>query len=49
MRSRGGRQVNFTVAVRNAPRRPWPIQLKAVCGPGDYGEPVITVMLPEKD
>ncbi len=26
-----------------------PVQLKAVCGPGDDGEPVITVMLPDED
>lgn len=25
------------------------VQLKAVCGPGDQGEPVITVMLPDED
>jgi hypothetical protein len=25
------------------------VQLKAVCGPGDEGEPVITVMMPDED
>ncbi len=25
------------------------IKLKAVCGPGDEGEPVITIMLPGED
>ena len=25
------------------------VELKAICGPGDQGEPVITVMLPEED
>ncbi len=25
------------------------VRLKAVCGPGDQGEPVITVMLPDED
>jgi len=49
IRSRGGRQVNFTVAVRNDSRSPQPVQLKAICGPGDSGEPVITIMLPEED
>jgi hypothetical protein len=29
--------------------RPTPIALKSVCGPGDNGEPVITIMLPEED
>ncbi len=48
-RGRGGSQVNFTVAVRNDARRPWPMQLKAICGPGDSGEPVITIMLPQED
>ena len=24
-------------------------QLKALCGPGDDGEPVVTVMLPDED
>ena len=49
LRSRGGSQVHFTVAVRNDARCPWPVQLKAICGPGDSGEPVITIMLPEED
>lgn len=26
-----------------------PIELKAICGPGDRGEPVLTVMLPTED
>ncbi len=25
------------------------VELKAVCGPGDQGEPVITIMLPDED
>lgn len=29
--------------------RPTPSVLKSVCGPGDHGEPVITIMLPEED
>lgn len=28
--------------------RPTRVRLKAVCGPGDDGEPVITIMLPEE-
>jgi hypothetical protein len=28
---------------------PVPIELKAVCGPGDDGEPVLTIMLPDED
>lgn len=25
------------------------VRMKAICGPGDQGEPVITIMLPEED
>jgi hypothetical protein len=25
------------------------VRLKALCGPGDQGEPVVTVMLPDED
>ena len=37
--------------VRNDNREGEPplVTLKAVCGPGEQGEPVITVMLPEED
>jgi hypothetical protein len=28
---------------------PVPIDLKAICGPGDDGEPVLTVLLPDED
>jgi hypothetical protein len=34
------------VIDRKGPSR---VQLKAVCGPGDDGEPVITIMTPEED
>jgi hypothetical protein len=30
-------------------QRPSKVQLKAVCGPGDDAEPVITIMLPDED
>jgi hypothetical protein len=50
-RSDGGREVRFGVHVRddNSEGTPPLVRLKAVCGPGDQGEPVITVMLPEED
>jgi len=37
--------------VRNDNREETPplVSLKAICGPGDEGEPVITIMLPEED
>lgn len=41
--------VYFDVLVSKRGRRPLPVRLKAHCGPGDNGEPVLTVMLPEED
>ena len=50
-RCAGGAEVPFALHVRNDNRQGTPplVRLKAVCGPGDQGEPVITVMLPEED
>jgi hypothetical protein len=50
-RSDGGPEVRFGVHVRddNRERTPPLVRLRAVCGPGDQGEPVITVMLPGED
>jgi hypothetical protein len=47
----GGHEERFAVHVRNDNRERTPplVRLKAVCGPGDDGEPVLTVMLPEED
>jgi hypothetical protein len=51
--ARGGSrsEVRFGVHVRhdNRERTPPLVRLKAVCGPGDGDEPVITVMLPGED
>jgi hypothetical protein len=41
--------LEFELHVQNDNRGPKPVKLKAVCGPGDDAEPVITVMLPEED
>ncbi|QDT52801.1 hypothetical protein Pan44_08130 [Caulifigura coniformis] len=41
--------VRFIVQVQNDERPPQPVHLKALCGPGDNGEPVITVLLPHED
>ncbi len=49
VRSSGGQQVNFSVGVQNNERPPERVRLKALCGPGDAGEPVITIMFPEED
>jgi hypothetical protein len=50
-RRASGDRVDFALHVRNSNRRGTPplVRLKALCGPGDAGEPVITVMLPEED
>jgi hypothetical protein len=50
-RRRSGAEVRFGVPVRNDNREGAPplVQLKAVCGPGDRGEPVVTVMEPGED
>jgi hypothetical protein len=47
----GGQTILFSVHVRNDNRSRVPprVHLKAVCGPGDNGEPVLTIMLPEED
>lgn len=48
-RDASGQQVNFTVGIQNDETPPQPVRLKALCGPGDSGEPVITIMFPEED
>jgi hypothetical protein len=47
----GGPLVRFALHVRNdnLERTPPLVQLKAICGPGDRGEPVVTIMMPEED
>jgi hypothetical protein len=47
----GGAEVRYAVHVRQDNRTGMPplVHLKAVCGPGDEAEPVITVMLPDED
>jgi hypothetical protein len=47
----GAREMGFGVHVRNdnCDRTPPLVRLKAVCGPGDDREPVITVMMPDDD
>lgn len=42
-------EILFGVWVVRDRVRPTLTQLKAVCGPGDRGEPVITIMFPEQD
>jgi hypothetical protein len=39
----------FRVVFLQAPHRQEPPKLKAICGPGDQGEPVLTIMKPDED
>ncbi len=41
-------QVFFTMLVNQTPEQRL-VTLKAVCGPGDHGEPVITIMKSDED
>jgi hypothetical protein len=47
----GASEVRFAVHVRsdNRERTPPLVRLKAVCGPGDDGEPALTVMTTDED
>jgi hypothetical protein len=47
----GAREIRFALHVRNDNREGTPplVRLKALCGPGDQGEPVVTVMMPDED
>ncbi|MEN6442041.1 MAG: DUF6573 family protein [Syntrophobacter sp.] len=43
-------RITFTVLFAQAPdAKPEPVELLAVCGPGDSGEPVITIMTPSDE
>lgn len=41
--------IHFTVFVQNSPSRTSEVALKAICGPGDDGAPVVTIMLPMEE
>ena len=45
----GGDQLQFDVLFLGSDQRQHTVTLKAVCGPGDEGEPVLTIMLPHED
>jgi hypothetical protein len=45
-----GSEVRFKLLVQNHRKGPPRlVTLKSLCGPGDAGEPVITILLPEED
>jgi hypothetical protein len=51
-RGQGGARVDFAPLFLMPGRgqdRPAPVQMYALCGPGDAGEPTITIMLPGED
>ena len=43
-----GEVIRYGVLVRDG-RQAREVELKAMCGPGDKGEPVVTIMYPEED
>ena len=45
----GGDRLNFQVIFLQAPNSPLTVTLKSIIGPGDTGEPVLTLMLPDED
>ena len=49
-KSPGGEcELFFELLVRNDDRKARTVRLKSLCGPGDDGEPVITIMQPDED
>ena len=48
-RSPEGDFLIYTVFVRTDDGPPEPVKLKAIVGPGDQGEPVVTVLMPDED
>jgi len=42
-------QLFYKVIFLQAPHRQETVTLKTMCGPGDHGEPVLTVMLPDEN
>ena len=48
-RSPEGDFLIYTVFVKADDGLPKPVKLKAICHPGDEGEPVITVLMPDED
>jgi len=46
----GGSTIMFSVLfLMKSGAKPEPIELKAMCHPGDNSEPVVTIMLPNED
>lgn len=45
----GGDRILYDVIFLSAQHEHETVKLKAICGPGDNGEPVLTIMLPHED
>ena len=48
-RGLAGDRLFYKVMFLQSPERQILVELKAVCGPGDDGEPVLTITLPDED
>lgn len=48
-RGKGGSTLMFELHVRNDNKKPKPVMLKLLVGPGDNLEPVVTILLPNED
>ena len=42
-------QIRYEVIFSQAPDKHETVALKAICGPGDRGEPVLTILMPNDD
>ena len=50
--SRGGDRVHFQVSFLGSAEKPGrrvTAEFQSICGPGDHGEPVVTILLPDED
>lgn len=47
--ARGISEIEFCVTVCDEHENTRKVDLRAVCGPGDNAEPVVTIMLPDED
>ena len=46
---KGTDQLHFDVLFQQSPGRSETVRFKVMCGPGDKGEPVLTLLLPSED
>ena len=46
--SQGGPEIRYKIIVRTGGKSKY-VELKAICGPGDTAEPVVTIMFPQEE